>query len=261
MTPTTEPAVLVEREGDIAIVTINNPKRRNAISPDVKAGIVETFTALNDDKTCRAIVLAGVGGVFSSGGDLTTMAKGSLMENRARMEKNAAIVRLLLGSPKPIVAAVEGFAMGAGLSLAMACDYVVIASNAAVGCAFVKVGLHPDYGGLWSLQRRVGPAKASELAMLGDRLDGVEAGRIGIANQVVEPGTALEAAKAVARRYAENPPVTLAMIKASIVSGGVTLAECLDNEVAFQPLLMQTQDHAEAVAAFLAKRKPVFTGE
>ena len=146
MTPTTEPAVLVEREGDIAIVTINNPKRRNAISPDVKAGIVETFTALNDDKTCRAIVLAGAGGVFSSGGDLTTMAKGSLMENRARMEKNAAIVRLLLGSPKPIVAAVEGFAMGAGLSLAMACDYVVIASNAAVGCAFVKVGLVPSTG-------------------------------------------------------------------------------------------------------------------
>ena len=256
-----ESAVLVERDGGIAIVTLNNPKRRNAISPEVKAGVIDAFTALNDDKTCRAIVLTGAGGVFSSGGDLNTLAKGTLMENRARFEKNGAIVRLLVASPKPIVAAVEGFAMGAGLSWAMACDYVVMASNASVGCAFVKVGLHPDYAGLWSLQRRVGPAKAAELAMLGDRLDGVEAGRIGIANQVVEPGQTLEAAKAVARRYADNPPIALAMIKASIVSGGSTLAECLDNEVAFQPLLMQTKDHAEAVAAFLAKRKPVFTGE
>lgn len=259
--PPADAAVQVSREGAIAIVTINNPKRRNALSPEVKTGLIDAFSSLNDDAGCRVIVLTGAAGVFSSGGDLTTLGKGTPLENRRRFEQVAVLTRLVIASPKPVVAAVEGVAVGAGLSLAMACDYVVMASDTTVSCAFVKVGLHPDYAGLWSLQRRVGPAKAGELAMLGDRIDGVEAGRLGIANRVVEPGRALDAALEVARRYAENPPVAMALIKASLAAGSGSLEEGLQAEVNFQPLLMSTKDHAEAVAAFLAKRKPVFTGE
>ncbi len=261
MTTTPEAAVLVSREGAIASVTLNNPKRRNALSPEVKAGLVDAFTSLNDDATCRAIVLAGAGGVFCSGGDMNTLGKGTLMENRARFEKGGALIRLIINSPKPVVAAVEGFAVGAGLSLATACDYVVMAANATASCAFVKVGLHPDYAGLWSLQRRVGSSKAAEMAMLGDKIDGVEAGRLGIANRVVDPGQAMTVALEVARRYAENAPIATALIKASLAAGSGSLEECLQSEVNLQPALMQTKDHLEAVAAFLAKRKPVFTGE
>ncbi len=258
---TSNAPVLINRDGAVAIVTINNPKRRNAMSPEVKTGLGDAFASLNDDAGCRAIVLTGAAGVFSSGGDITTLGKGTLMENRRRFEKTAALVRLVIASPKPVVAAVEGFAVGAGLSLAMACDYVVMASNATVSCAFVKVGLHPDYAGLWSLQRRVSPAKAAEMAMLGDKIDGAEAGRLGIANRVVDPGQALDVALEVARRYTENPPLAMALIKASLAAGSGSLEEGLQAEVNFQPVLMSTRDHAEAVAAFLAKRKPVFTGE
>ena len=255
--------VLVERHSEnpaIAVVTLNNPSRRNAFSPAMKEELIEAFDTLHKDPACRAIVLTGAGGAFCSGADLKQLGPATLIDNRRRMDRSAGLLRLMVAGPKPIVAAVEGPAIGAGLALAAACDYVVSASNARLACTFVRVGVHPDNGALWSIQRRVGLGKAAELVSLCDELDGNEALRIGLANKAVEPGKSLEAALEVADRYAGMPPLAMAMTKATLAKAATDLEACLQAERDLNPVLMATKDHAEAVAAFIEKRNPVFTG-
>jgi enoyl-CoA hydratase/carnithine racemase len=244
----------------IAIVTLNNPSRRNAFSPAMKDELIDAFDMLQQDASCRAIVLTGAGDVFCSGADLKQLGSTSLIGNRRRMDRSSILLRLMVAGPKPVVAAVEGPAIGAGLALAAACDYVVSASNARLACTFVRVGVHPDNGALWSIQRRVGLAKAGELVLLCDEVDGNEAVRIGLANRVSEPGKTLEVALEVAGRYAAMPPLAMAMTKATLAKAATDFETCLQAERDLMPVLMATKDHAEAVAAFIEKRKPVFTG-
>lgn len=257
--------VLIERrESDagatIAVVTLNNPSRRNAFSQDMKEELIEAFDGLHKDPACRAIVLTGTGSVFCSGADLKQLGPASLVAIRRRMDRSSILLHLMVCGPKPVVAAVEGPAIGAGLALAAACDYVVSASNARLACTFVRVGVQPDNGALWSLQRRVGLAKAAELVSLCEELDGNEAARIGLVNKVVEPGGTLESALEVAGRYAAMPPLAMAMTKATLAKAATDFEACLQAERDLMPILMSSSDHAEAVAAFIEKRKPVFTG-
>jgi enoyl-CoA hydratase/carnithine racemase len=151
--------------------------------------------------------------------------------------------------------------MGAGLSLAALADYLVVARDAKFAAAFVKVGLMPDMGALWSLRQRVAPAKAREILGLARPFDGAEAGRIGLANEVVEPGAALQRAIEVAREYAALPPVAMALLKSALAQGSDTLEEAIRSEVEFQAVAMGTKDHAEAVRAFIEKRAPKFEGQ
>jgi len=260
--PVDRPADMVplRREGAVAVLTLSFPARRNAYCLQMRTQLRERLEAAMADTEVRALVLTGAGGHFCSGGDVSEMEQRTLLQNRERWNLVTALIRLMALGPKPIVAAVEGSAMGAGLSIASLSDYVVAARDAKFGAAFVKVGLMPDMGALWSVQQRVGPAKARELLGLARTFDGAEAGRIGLANEVVEPGQALERAIAVAQEYAALPPVASALLKSALAQGVDSLDAAIRTEVEFQAVAMGSKDHAEAVRAFMEKRAPKFDG-
>ena len=255
--------VQTRREGGVVIVTMNSPERRNAFSMPMRRALLATFDALMQrDDDCRAIVLTGAGGHFCAGGDLSEMTSvsPSLVALRERIAVGTNVFRAIHTGPKPVVAAVEGSCIGAGMSLAAACDIVVGAPASKLACAFVKVGLLPDTGLLWTLPRKVGGARARELMLSGAAFDGAEAARIGLFDETAARGEVLAAAIERARQLSLFPPVTLALLKASLVNGGNSVEDACRLETDLNPLTRQTRDHAEAVAAFMEKRTPVFTG-
>ena len=254
--------VQVRQDGAIAIVTLNYPEKRNAFSLKMRETLyAQLHRLMHDDPTCRAIVLTGAGNTFCAGGDISEMQTRKVLEYRQRNQLPLDIFRLMVEGPKAIVAAVEGFAFGAGLSLAAACDYVVTSSSARYASAFVKMGLLPDTGLYWSLSQRVGGGLARELMLSAREFNGAEAGQSGFANEVVEPGEALSAALEVAQRYAELPSVATAHLKAALASGIRTLDDAIETEVNLQPILRRSREHQEAVSAFMEKRKPVFVAD
>lgn len=243
----------------VAVVTLDNPARRNAFSLLVREQLYETLEHLMyRDEDCRAIVLTGAGGAFCSGGDISEMKERRVIEQRDRSRLTTQIFELLADGPRPVVAAVEGAAMGAGLALAAVADEIVAARNARFCAAFVHVGLLPDTGLYWSLPQRTGGGRARELCMTGRTFGADEALRIGFANEVTEPGATLAAACARARRYLAMPPLALAHVRSVLARGISTLDQAIESEAHFQPLLRGSSDHAEAVAAFLQKRSPTF---
>jgi enoyl-CoA hydratase/carnithine racemase len=254
--------VQVHHEGAIAIVTLNYPERRNAFSLKMREKLYEhLYQLMHHEAGCRALVLTGAGNTFCAGGDISEMKPRKVLDYRERNQLPLEIFKLMVSGPKAIVAAVEGFAMGAGVSLAAACDMVVSSSEARYASAFVKVGLMPDTGLYWSLAQRVGGARARELMMTAREFNGVEALQIGFANQVVEPGQALAAAFDMAGKYAALPAVATAHLKAALATGIHTLDEAIETEVNLQPILRRSREHQEAVSAFMEKRQPVFVAD
>jgi enoyl-CoA hydratase/carnithine racemase len=215
---------------------------------------------LEADETCGAIVLSGAGGNFCSGGDISEMKPREILEGRVRVELATRIFRLLATGPKPIVTAVEGRASGCGVSFVAASDYAVAASNARFSCAFIKVGLMADFGGIWSIARRVGQARAMEMCAFGDSYDSAQALQMNLINQSCAPGMALDAALQVAERFAANPPIAMALLRAALNSGADTLDQAVATEINSQSVLLRTEDFAEATRAFMEKREPHFTG-
>ena len=255
--------VLSRREGDVAVVTMNHPERRNAFSMRMRLALIEVFQRLmHDDPQTRAIVLAGAGGHFCSGGDLSEMHEStpSLLALRERIAVGVRLFKLIYTGTKPVVAAVEGACYGAGLSLAAACDLVVSGDTAKYSCAFGKVGLLPDTGLLWTLPQKIGGAKARELMLTGNAIEAPEARRLGLVSELAASDRVLDAAIAAASRFASYPPVTLALLKGSLVNAGNSIEDACRFEMDLNPLTRQTSDHTEAVTAFMEKRKPVFTG-
>ncbi|MGF6222520.1 enoyl-CoA hydratase/isomerase family protein [Pseudomonas sp. YL-218 TE3947] len=262
MSEHTDERIQVTRDGEVAIITLNNPGRRNAMGRQMRLALRDTVHRLMvADPESRAIVLTGAGGQFSAGADISEMTKRTVSQSREILEESCEVVRDLLGGPKPVVTAVEGVAFGAGLSLAVASDYLVVASSARFCAAFLRIGLIPDTGVLWTLPKKIGPAKARELLSLAREIDGVEAGRIGLANRVVEPGQALSAAIDYAKTLAKLPPLGVALTKTALTFSSDDMDAALRAEIDFQPLLRQSSDHLEAANAFLEKRSPVFTGQ
>ena len=212
------------------------------------------------------MLLTGAGGAFCVGGDVKAMNEGQGRDRpiaeriamlRARMEAS----RHLHEMPKPTIAAIEGPAAGAGLSLALACDFRVVNRSAKITTAFAKVGLSGDYGGSYFLTQMLGSAKARELYLLSPVLSGEDAHRHGMMTEVVDDGAALERGIALASQLASGPTLTLASIKANCnrAENG-TLAECFDQEASNHSRSGLTSDHKEAAAAFVEKRAPVFKG-
>ncbi|WP_218939129.1 MULTISPECIES: enoyl-CoA hydratase/isomerase family protein [Pseudomonas] len=258
---TSEQLVRVERDGEVAIVTLSYPQRRNAFSLKMRESLYEVlYRLMHQDSACRAIVLTGANQVFCAGGDISEMKERTVLEYRERNLLPLNIFRLLVEGPKAVVAAVEGFAMGAGVSLAAASDYVVTASDTRYACAFVKVGLMPDTGLFWSLAQRVGGGKARQLMLGADEFNGREALDMGFANQLTAPGETLSAALEVARQYASMPPLAVAHLKSALAGGIASLDEAIETEVNLQPILRRSQDHQEAAKAFMEKRPAVFVG-
>ncbi len=250
--------LLVERDGHIVTLTFNDPHKLNVFSPQLRDELADALTELNDDPTCRAIVLTGAGGLFTAGGDIRSFKETTPLEMRARLEKGSSrLMRLIVAGRKPIVAAVEGTCYGAGISLAAACDYFVVASDSRLCCAFMRLGFLPDLGAMWSLPRRVGLGKAKELIALAPEFSGRDAFDMRLADRLVEPGRALAEAREVAERFARMPPVSMAILKSAFSEG---LDAALQQEIDLQPVLVATEDHAEAKAAFFEKRSPVFKG-
>jgi enoyl-CoA hydratase/carnithine racemase len=250
----------VRREGSIAIMTMNQPQRRNAFNMAMRTQMYERLLEIEADESCTALVLTGAGGQFCAGGDISEMKRRTVLEARMRMDLPTRIFKLLVNGPKPLIAAVEGSAAGCGVSFVAASDFAVAASNARFVCSFINVGLMPDVGGIWSIPRKVGHRKAYEMCAFAEPVDAAEAQRIGLVNRICDPGTALEEAMRVAERLSRNPPLANALLKAALATGTDSVDMAVNTEMSLQSVLMNTEDYAEAAKAFVEKRKPVFRG-
>ncbi len=250
-------------EDRVAVLRLNAPEKINAISLDMREALIESLQRRFFDDDCHAIVLTGQGGNFSAGGDLKSErpAPEALARTlRHKLSRLHEMVRLVANAPKPIVAAVEGKAIGAGLSLAMACDAVVAADNAEFGAAFGKVGLLPDAGLFYTLPRRVGGARAQQLLLSARLVPAPQALDIGLADAVVPAAELIGAACGEAHRLARIAPLALAAIKSLGTGGCATLEEAFAAEMRLQPLLAMSDDNREARAAFAERRTPKFRG-
>ncbi|HWJ82461.1 MAG TPA: enoyl-CoA hydratase-related protein [Nocardioides sp.] len=250
--------VLTEDRGAVRVVTLNRPERKNAIDLPLRYALAEAVEAADAAPSVRAIVLTGADGAFCSGGDVSTMQRAPRHETIARAHAAQRVVRAIWATPKPVVAAVEGPAYGAGAALALACDRVVAAADATFATTFTGVGLAGDMGIFASLPARVGAPRARQLLMLGLRVPGDEALALGLVDSLVDPGGALEAALADAARLAAGPPLALGVIKQMLSGEPRHPLAVLDLEVRNQTQLWDTDDFAEGVAAFQEKRRPRF---
>ena len=262
--------IICEIRGPIALLTLNRPDTRNALSgEEMFAAFEQLFERLNADMSIRAAVLTGAGSAFCSGGnvaemrDRTGMFGGSPEQIAANYRAGIQrIPRAFQRLQVPIIAAVNGAAIGAGNDLACMCDIRIAASTARFAESFVKVGIIPGDGGCWLLPRIVGASRAAELALTGDTIDAAEALRVGLVSRVVAPEDLLDEALALAARIAANPPQVLRWTKQLLQQARTgTLDEALDAAGHLQGQAHHTADHAEAVTAFFEKRPPVFTGQ
>lgn len=252
--------ITVEPDGAVRVVTLDRPARRNALSPPFRNALVDAIESALVDTDCRVIVLTGAGGHFCSGGDISSFTNVTAVSGRARMRRAQRTVRAIVSGEKPVIAAVEGHAAGAGLCLAAACDIVVASRAAKFSCPFNRVGLLPDLGGLWSIPQRIGLGRTKMLMMSGRTLAAEEAERQGLAELVCDPGAALETAVTLAHEVARNAPLTHGLIKATLARGPMSLEALLAAEADNQGVLYGSEDYIEGRNAFLEKRTPTFRG-
>ncbi|MGW0036976.1 enoyl-CoA hydratase/isomerase family protein [Gordonia sp. NPDC003376] len=250
--------VLRHDDGAVRVITLNRPDRRNAIDIPLRIALAEVLEEAAADPVVRSIVLSGAGRVFCAGGDVSTMRRMSPAESRPRAEAAQRVIRALWDTPKPVVAAVEGAAYGAGASLALACDRVIAGDTTRMSMAFTGVGLAGDMGIFASLPARVGPARARQLLMLPRVLDADEALELGLVDQVVPAGDALHTALADATVLAAGPAQAYGVIKSMLADPAPTTPRVLDLEIEHQVRLFDTDDFAEGVAAFAERRRPRF---
>lgn len=257
--------LLESTENGVTTLTLNRPERLNALSPAMTSGLKEALERLATDQEVGAIVIAGAGRGWCAGGDVKTMesrGKDQTFEDRVEGLRRAHQLPLLMRTvPKVIIGMINGPVAGAGLGLALACDLRIAGKAARFGTAFARIGYSGDYGGSWSLTRLVGTAKARELYFTADIIDAEEAGRLGIVNRVV-PDDELQAETiALARRIAAGPRIALGYMKRNLFAAETEpFQTVLDLEAAHQARCAFTDDHKEAVAAFVEKRRPVFKG-
>jgi enoyl-CoA hydratase/carnithine racemase len=254
----TEPIVLVSDDGDVRVITLNRPRRRNAIDLELRVRLAEVIEAAMDHDQVRVLVLMGAGGSFCSGGDISTMTRLPEQQARPRAEAAQRVIRAIWHGRKPVIAAVEGAAMGAGLALALACDRTVCAADARFGASFSRVGLAGDMGIFATLPARIGPGAARQMLMFAGQVDAAEAARIGLVDAVVEPGKALASALDDARLLAAGPPLALAAVKSMLARWPRDPFEVLADEIDHQVELFDSDDFAEGVAAYHEPRRPHF---
>ncbi|MBB1056828.1 crotonase/enoyl-CoA hydratase family protein, partial [Dietzia sp. B19] len=259
---TTSP-LLVERADHIETWTLNLPDSRNPISdPAIVDALCDRVAAVNADHDVRAVVLTGAGSAFSAGGNVKDMVDKAGMFGGSPYELRNGyrggiqrIPRALYHCEVPVVAAVNGPAVGAGCDLAVMCDLRVASTKAWFAESFVQLGIIPGDGGAWLLTKAIGPARAAEMALTGDRVKAEQAAAWGLVNEVVEPENLLEAAHALAARVAKNPPHAVRMAKKLLrESQHQSLESLLELSAAMQALAHHTADHREALAAFGEKR-------
>ena len=249
----------------VATVTLNRPEAMNALNTELKVALRDTLTAAAEDDAVRAVLLTGTGRAFCVGQDLAEHAhnlEGDLDAVWATVpEHYTPIATTLATMPKPVVAAVNGVAAGAGAAFAFACDFRIVADTAGFTMAFSAVGLSADSGSSWTLPRLVGMAKAKELLLLPSKITAEQALELGLATEVVPAEEVPGRARALAVQLAAGPTVAYGAIRRSLAfSAGHGIDESLDVERQMMELTGSTHDHREAVAAFLRKATPTFEG-
>jgi len=260
---------LAEVEEGVAVLTMNRPERRNALSPDMLRAMAEALARCETDADVACVVLTGAGGAFCAGGDVKGMAEANMgavpldIDSRIHLQRisQRTTAGKLHAMPKPTIAALPGAAAGAGLSLALACDLRVAAEGAVMTTAFARVGFSGDYGGTYFLTRLVGTAKARELYFLSERVDMKEAERLGLVNWVVPADRLMPRAMEIAHRLARGPRVAYRYMKENLNRAAASEAgDCLDLEATHHIHTALTEDHREAAKAFVEKREPQFRG-
>ena len=262
--------LLASLDEGVLTLTTNRPGARNAMSGAMTTALAQQLACAELDPTVKCIVLTGAGKGFCAGGDVKGMAAsgdGTVGTNtidgaihRQRLNQRATAGKLFK-MPKPTLAALPGATAGAGLSLALACDMRIMASNAILTTAFARVGFSGDYGGSFFITQLIGSAKARELYYLSDRVSAEEALRLGLANWICEPEQLAAKTREIALRLATGPAVAYRYMKENLnraMAGDVD--DCLDLEATHHVHCGQTQDHREAAKAFVEKREPVFSG-
>ena len=253
------------RDG-VLTLTMNRPQARNALSLEMASAMTDALRRAYSDPAVRAVVLTGAGGAFCAGGDVKSMAAGrdrdvGYEERVARLRDRAEASRLLHEMPKPTIAVIPGAAAGAGLALAMACDFRVASASAKLTVAFAKVGLAGDYGASYFLTQIVGPSKARELVMFSPLLTADDALRIGLVHRVYADGEFEKGAAEFVGALAAGPSIAYGYIKQNInIAAGSDLRTSIDSEAAHQVRCMATADHAEAAKSFVEKRPARFVG-
>jgi enoyl-CoA hydratase/carnithine racemase len=256
------PDLLVERANGVVHATLNRPERKNALSPALFDELRALFDEVDATESDRALVLTGAGGEFCSGADLASRNDGDpVVGSTESIERIHECALALHRCSTPTVAAVDGLAVGAGMSLALGCDLVVASSRARFCAIFVRRGLSIDFGLSWLLPRIVGLSKAKELALLGEFLDAHEALALGLVARVVDVAELDTTARSLAGRLASGPSVALrGDLELLDGSSSRTFAEAIAHEASNQARVVKTEDVTEAVAAFLEKREARFTG-
>lgn len=260
MTETAKPSVVIEDLAPhVALVRIDRPEARNALNAETRAALVEAFLRLGADPEVRVVVLTGTGKAFVAGADIKDMASRmppDMMARRTHLQW-----QVIAQFPKPLIAAVNGFALGGGCELAMHADIIIAAESAKFGQPEIKIGIMPGAGGTQRLIRAVGKFKAMKLMLTGAIIDAREADRIGLVTEVVPDAELMERARALAVEIAGLPPVALAEIKDVALTGeDLPLAAALALERKAFQLLFSTEDQKEGMGAFLDKRSPDFKG-
>jgi len=260
-----EESILLKKEGSIATIILNRPEKLNALDWPAQILFGQKLDEVAEDKEIRVLIITGAGRAFCAGGDVSAQRDRmsmSVAERRAGLKmvlKNPLKLRRL---SIPVIAMVNGVAVGAGCNLALACDIIIASENARFGQAFVKVGLIQDYGGSYLLSRLVGTKKACELVFTGDMIDAREALRIGMINKVVPPEDLEDVTKEMAMKIASRAPLAVSIAKRFIYDAfeKFDLETTLEYEIYTQGFCCDTEDHKEGTAAFLEKREPRFKG-
>ncbi len=258
--------LIYEVKDHIATLTLNRPDRLNALGGSLRDDLHDAITRSAADPEVRVMIVTGAGKGFCSGGDVKAMSEAK--EGRRERPLSEKIApgrdRTLLAmrdAPQPIIAAVNGAAAGAGMNLALGCDIRLASTAAKFSQAFVKRGLHPDWGGTYFLPRVVGMAKACELIFTGAVIDAAEALRLGIVSQVVAPEELLPAAQTLARAIAAGPPIAIRLAKRGLYRNAESdLRTALEYETFAQNTCFETEDATEGIKAFVEKRAPQFKG-
>ena len=260
--------LLCEIRDGVALITLNRPEARNALSDRLTPALRRMIRQCGDDSKVGALLITGAGTAFCAGGDVKGMGSNAakaempIDERIADLRvKQRTLTGALVGLRKPTIAALPGPAAGAGLALALACDIRIAAESAVMSTGYARIGLTGDYGIAWLLTRLVGTSRARELMFLSERIDARRCEALGLVNRVVPDAELRDVAFALARSLAEGPSLAFAGMKDNLDHALATdLLDSMDQEAAYMVRSARTTDHKEAVRAFIEKRKPVFAG-
>jgi 2-(1,2-epoxy-1,2-dihydrophenyl)acetyl-CoA isomerase len=259
--------LLYEQESGVLTVTLNRPDKLNAATDELLHELIDAFKQAGRDATVRAVILTGAGRGFCAGQDLADVQERRAAEGTVKFGEHLRaswnlVIQRMRDLPKPILCAVNGVAAGAGMSLVLASDLRLASDKASFIQAFINIGLIPDSGSTWTLQRLVGPTRAMEMMLTGRKVSADEALDWGMLNHVVPHDDLMAETRALAEQLAAAPTRAIGYIKRAVDrSADSTLNEALDLEADLQELAGRTADHQEGVAAFLEKRKPTYRGE